>query len=601
MKAICTYVNLLIILGLLLPFRVALSTSDKWDNDYVDVENMIHRLDATTEEKKIELTKQLTWAQIFALAGSQGFNICRNIQAYDVGIWAIAGVYYKVHKIILQKEENKLVKSTIANHELNSSEQNQLAIRSKQVVNLDEILNVQRSAIKLLNKQTNLLRNMKIMYITSGAFLAILITIILSVDPSSIAQKGILGLKEVKDLECKSAETIEKAIGKTGSDRLWTKMWDNFSGILSLSLQSISLIEKAFSELKKLPAEEQRKYIVEIEKDISNFKKIINFLAKINFQNLLVSNAFAQIDTNDPILDGSTIKTNSLKGFFDRAKDFVGRTLLNPYVRIGMYTSMSVLTGVTVNRNRNDIKTYEGKIDSFEKQIKELKASMGDSSLKNKAKDEDNNNQNPNKDVISEIGGCIKDGTNGEYEYDEKCACAKTKNCVNIKQHVPKNANKDVVKLFDNLNELYSGDSSWINDDKKADQLFDQANLALNSSLAQLNAAQTAIGEKPYDNKEMVNNLIKSTFPKKSQFVASSSKSSKAISSSGQGGIPDFNFNNGAAAPSKGGIHLQDHAPADMPLQDIHMAVEDSVFDVISLRYKKTALPYFLKEAGTNR
>lgn len=569
-------------------------STDQWqvEHDQTNLSIMVNGSGQSDDEVK----RQLVWGQVFALLGAFSFVICNKVTAYDVDVWAAAGVYFTAANFIIKKDENKMAELVVKNHKaeeelIASLSSDKKLERSNQVKTLEEILNVQRETIKLIKRQNQLLKTMRTIYYSSLGLLIALIILSKTVYGNAIdITEASLQCKQSKEGEFSS---MLKKVGKTIMDLF---------GTASMIKSGFGLM-KSFSYLKAYPENSiLRTAYNELQHEQANLQhEQSQFMLMLSdVFNQLIPSANAQlikslVKSSDVI--ATEAKTNS---WIEKAANKVNKTILSPYARLALYGVMGTVTQFGVSRNNKDIETYTNKINYFDKQVQELKANIGQGLLKN--------DTTPvattaglvdNKISDKSLNSCIKVGPAQNYLFDETCECKKSNTCIDLNKNVPATANAETKKLFNNLNSLFNGDSSFIYDDKKADALAQSAVKVAESNMEELNKLQLSKGEKPLDMQGNVNKILKSSFYNPKEKLASNTSANKVGLSKTD--ITDLGLDIPDSKNNRSGIHLQSSDMENVPLQDIHQDVDDSVFDVISLRYKKTALPLFTTDQAAKR
>lgn len=557
---------------------------DQWqvEHDHIALDVMVN----SSSKPSAEVKRQLLWSQVFALAGGLAVVTCNNYRAYDIDVWMAAAVYFTAQSLILKHKEKKIAEIVIESHKQEVTQSDMKNARSKQVKSLDEILGVQRQAIELIKKQNQLLKNMRTIYYSTFGLLLTLLILSKTVGPS-------IGITD-ESLRCSLSGNKNKTFSALSSKIM--KIVQDYYGVLGMVLTGFSLIKKVTNlkintELDKELNEELK--VFSAERII--WEKLLSLVGNIG----IISNSFAQgadvsgADASPSVPDGT--QTADVSSGAKKALDKIRTTLLHPYARLGLYGLMGTVTQFSLNRNKEDIKTYEDKINYFDLQVKDLKANLETGLIQD---DKDSKKQNvDNLTVLADFKGCLNVDSAGTYVFDEVCNCKKSNTCIKLLKNIPKESNKEVKELYSNLDKLYNGDSSYINDEKKADALYQSSLTAASTSLEELNKLQLSKGEEPYNHKKNMQAILKSTFTKENNFVASTTSSSKTSRVNNKN-LDDYSFDigNSRVSNSRSGIHLQGHLDPDVPLNDIHESKEDSVFDVISLRYKKSAIPFYTKE-----
>lgn len=565
----------------------SVSKVDPWqaEYDHTNLSIMINESDKPDDEVK----KQLAWGQAFALFGAFSFYICNNIQAYDVEVWAAAAVYFTAANLIIRKDERKIAELQVENHKKEEailallSSDEKLA-RSSQVTSLEEILKVQREAIKLIKRQNQLLKNMRTIYYSSLALLATLLV---------MAKTNLMGLS-LDTLKCKNStqSNLSKMIDKVvksimdayGTLELIKSGFNSFKSITYLKIYPESMeLRIASSELQKLFRESnnERSYLEHI---LSNLMD--QFIPSIYAQKVNISMGSKEI-----------ISEETVESWVDKAKDTVRNTVLNPYTRLGLYGVMGTVTQFGVSRNNKDIVTYENKINHFDKQVQDLKANIS-KGIVQAGKSEEKKQEKviiPDRVYDETLNSCVKGLDSNAFEFDELCECRKNKTCINLSKYVPETANEDVKRVFNNLDKLYNGDSSLIYDDEKAEALYQAATRAAETSMGELNKFLLSSNEKPVNLKENINKILKSNFYNPKEKPAIVFRNSQTGLSKKE--ISDLELDKPVIKEDRSGIFFNKDLMTDGKLKDINPVVEDSVFEIISLRYKKTALPILLESS----
>jgi cytochrome c oxidase assembly protein Cox11 len=620
----------------------ASATIDQWqsEHDQTSASIMVNKSGQSDDYVK----QQLVWGQVFALLGAFSFAICNQITAYDVDLWAVGAVYFTASNYIIKRDENKMAKMVIESHKLEEAQAaanpDKKVGRSNQIKSLEKVLKVQREAIQLIKRQNQLLKNMRTIYASSLVLLAILI--VLAKVPAYGAAVGVTE----ESIKCQKSES--SAVGKAIEQV--TKAIKDLFGTVSMIQSGFGII-KSFTFLNNYPEgsihrtvyNEMKKQHEEMQTERNRLLKTLAVLT-----NILIPSVAAQsmswdsgknsdivvpkdpkadiLNTKTDVSSGSTLPTDTsgmpqgqevklgenltekstntkvgikdkVDNFIEQAKQAVRDTILLPYARLGLYGLMGTVTHFGVERNDKDIRAYTEKIDHFDKQVQELKANIGQGLLDNESvAAEEAKALLANRVLNQSLSGCIKVAKDNSKSYDETCACKKDNSCIDLKKNLPKNANKQTKELVSKLNDQFNGDSSYVYDDKKADSLAALAGNAAESSMLELNQTLKSQGQKPIDLNGNIKKLMKSSVYVPKQNVASNSSNSNSKDNSSSIDYPDFNLNPSAPAVSSGGVHLQSNDLEDVSLQDIHQDSHDSVFDVISLRYKKTALPILAKE-----
>lgn len=300
-------------------------------------------------------------------------------------------------------------------------------------------------------------------------------------------------------------------------------------------------------------------------------------------------------------------KTALAKDTVDAGANLLGKTLYFPYVRLVLYGAAAVLTQISVSRNRKDIKVYREKISKFESDLNELKANVG----KNLIEDSKDGNKTSENGAIAygNNPGCMVT-KNGNYEYDATCDCAKTNSCTSFSDKLPKDNKLDGTKeLVSNVDKLMSGKID-INNEKVLDELSSKTMSTMSLLGSEVNKLRSSQDKnaKPIDFNNDAMNMIKYATGRTIANLASNTSSSvlsgSRQSKSGLGDYGAFQFGSDNKTVQSGVAKSVDlnaeNKDMDLELGDVHTDADDSVFDVISIRYQKTVLPSLSKSAEIN-
>lgn len=599
---------------------------DQWRVDYEQVEQSIMVNGSGQSDDAVKI--KLGMGQAFALFGAFSFVICGNLSAFDVDLWAAGSVYYTASHIIINRDEKKMAQNVIDHHQ---AEQSILATlspdkkleRNEQIRSLEEVLKVQRETIKLIKRQNQLLKHMRVIYYSALVGLAGLLFI-----PGIGVNLNCIQNNEaaIKKLVAKIKKTIGDIFGTL------SKIQTGFSLIKSFSyfkhLPEDSLIRTTYNELLR---EEQK-----MQKERFELQKILSAILNQFIPSVYAGNGNPKIIVNTRVGTGTGTGAGAGAGatddfgkfavkkggvvageaasvakiddiplklnFVEKAMETINKTILNPYVRLGLYGTMGTITHFGVQRNNKDITTYESKIDNFDKKVQELKANISQGLVASGTVDGSKLDKDKNKNSSGEsnLDSCVSVAGNNSFVFDETCGCKKTNTCFNLKKYVPPNADKQTKKLFDDLNKVFNGDSSYVYDDKKADALHQNAASAAETSIAELNKSLISKGEKPIDMKGNINKILKLSSAPTKQKLAVNSTGNKSTGLT-RDDLSDLGLEAPDSNNGRSGIHLQDSDVEDVTLQDVHSEPEDSLFDVISLRYIKSALPLLKNESASSK
>jgi hypothetical protein len=281
---------------------------------------------------------------------------------------------------------------------------------------------------------------------------------------------------------------------------------------------------------------------------------------------------------------------------------------------------MGVITSLITERNDKDIKVYTEKIDNFDKELQDLKTNIGKNLVSEDDKNKDEKEQFKfNESTFADgANGCLVRRANGKIDYDPSCLCKKTNTCASVYDTLGKDTlkdNKEANELLSTLDKVYSGDSSYVDDKLKSDNLLNMATKFAQNSVGKLNETLASQGEGTIDLNKAVERSVGALLsdvsnPKGKKLAVGAgpsvaAKASKGSSSRGDSGVPDYfsglGSAGGASGGNQGGIHLKTEIAEEVDLQDIHPTPEESLFDVISLRYQKSIMQHYIKNSTPER
>jgi hypothetical protein len=575
----------------------------------------------TSSTPKHKIQRDLTIANFFALGGLLATVTCANTSVMDVNVWLGGSIYFLTYSQILKHKEKKLVeKINNIRKETGgwtSFEEAQAAMsatekekndkikkgREDQSETMRLILDAQREAIDLIKKKNNLLKHMTVIYGASAT---------------------ILGIMLVKSWQSGGNDNTTLCQPKANNMNAAEKALNKISKTILSGSSIMSVLPFALGALKKTSYIQDKKNQNNIlVKEFLHNEKIISELFKFT---QLVSNKFSNFVFPSAQASGKPVPEESVKFFSNDAgttsattsspadssaikegENLLGKTLFQPYVRLGLYSTMMIYNSIAVTRNDKDIGAYNEKIDYFENDLNALKSdTKRHLNLEEQTQTTNTNNNLTTSTNIqnNNLMGCIK-MVNNQPTHDPLCECAKTNSCMSFSNQLPPNTPEELKNLIKDVDKHFAGNNAWINDDKKSDEMVNRAVSASDRMLNDVNL-ELSKKDKGIDLKGNVKNMIKALNQKdggsKLALASAGGSSSKSHSSSSSSGIGDYNFPFGGAGdakPNQGGVYMKDEmSPEEIPLNDIHTTVEDSVFDVVSLRYKKTAFPRLLNASS---
>jgi len=571
-----------------------------WEQEYAYLDHMV----TTSSTPKHKIQRDLTIANFFALGGLLATVTCANTAVMDVNVWLGGSIYFLTYSQILKHKEKKLVEKinnirkesggwtaseetqTARNATTNSQNEKIKKGREDQAATMELVLMAQREAIDLIKKKNNLLKHMTFIYGASATILGIMLV-------KSWQSGG-------NDNTTLCRPDLEGARNKV--EKVMVKIRDE----IMMGFSIMSILPMALGQLKKtshlFKPDIHESLIKEYESNLSILDKLNKNLTKIYnvFSSFIIADSIAMNPIN-PSMD-KEIEAALLK----EGETFLGNTLFQPYVRLGLYSTMMIYNSIAVTRNDRDIGAYREKIDYFEKDLNALKSdTKRHLSLEEQTQSSTTNNNLMASTHIqnNNLMGCIK-MVNNQPTHDPLCECAKTNSCMSFSNQLPPNTPQELKDLVKDVDKHFAGDNAWIHDEKKSDEMVNRAMSASDKMLNDVNL-ELSKKDKGIDLKGNVKNMIKSLNQKdggSKLALASSGGSAISKDSSSSSGIGDYSFpfgNSGEAKPSQGGVYVKDEIPPeDIPLNDIHTSSEDSVFDVVSLRYKKTAFPRLLNASS---
>ncbi len=560
-----------------------------WEQEYNQLDNLV----TTSSTPKQQIQRQVTIANFFALGGLLATVTCSNLSVMDVNVWAGGSIYFFTHSLILKAKEKKLAEkinkirqttggwSSFEEGSAASTTVNKQKLeREDQVATMELILQTQREAIDLIKKKNNLLRNMIFIYGASAT---------------------ILGINMIKSWETGGNDNTtlcRPGVKQNAVEKVLVKIRDEITKGFSI----MSLLPAALGTLKKTSSLQEsnlsEKIVSEYKNNATLIEKLINKMSSMGHfvSNLLIADSLA--------IPSPLMITAFIEAALKQGETLLGNSIFHPYSRIALYAVMGVWNGVAVSRNNKDIGAYKEKINYFEKDLMALKSDTARHlSLEDKSTVETTNNNlissKTTNNTTNNLLGCIK-LVNDLPTHDPTCECTKNNSCMSFGNKISKNVPNKYKEVVKEVDAYFAGNNAWINDDKKSEEIIAKSTAASEHALDDVNL-QLSKQNKNIDLKANVKNMLKSLAnetPSSKLALASAGGTVSSNNSSNSSGIGDYNFgmdDNSMVKNKQGGVFVKEEmSVVDIPLNDIHSAPEDSVFDVVSLRYKKTAYPRML-------
>lgn len=182
--------------------------------------------------------------------------------------------------------------------------------------------------------------------------------------------------------------------------------------------------------------------------------------------------------------------------------------------------------------------------------------------------------------------GCIK-YVNGIPDNDPDCSCTKNNSCFKISEQIKDKVDPSTLKILQETEAAYTGGQ----DPNLTDAEIEKRNADIKDKLDKAIDDATKKNQFPGMDLKAEINKAAEDFNKialGSKYVPIASLSNTSTSNKNSSKDNGFQFNMpeyGPKAESRGGIHLQNNIPSNVPLNDINQADDPSLWEQISRRY----------------